>query len=135
MLLQDINLLILDEPTNYMDINSLEVVENAFKEYDRTLLFVSHDRRFVESVAEQIMTIENHKINMFNGNYKEYIESKNKCLNNEKEEIKKQILVLQNRLSEVIGRLSMPSKKDDVALLDKEYHEVIAKLKQLKTNL
>lgn len=132
MLLQDINLLILDEPTNYMDINSLEVVENALKEYDKTLLFVSHDRRFVESVADQIMTIENHKINMFNGNYKEYLDSKNKCLNNEKEEIEKQILVLQNRLSEIIGRLSMPSKKDDVATLDKEYHEVLIKLKKLK---
>lgn len=135
MLLQDINLLILDEPTNYMDINSLEVVENALKEYDKTLLFVSHDRRFVESVADQIMTIENYKINIFNGNYKEYIDSKNKCLNTEKEQIEKQILVLQNRLSEIIGRLSMPSKKDDVAVLDKEYHEVLIKLKKLKDSL
>lgn len=135
MLLQDINLLVLDEPTNYMDINSLEVVENALKKYDGTLLFVSHDRRFVEFVADQIMIIENHKINMFNGNYKEYLDSKNKCLSNEKEEIEKQILVLQNRLSEVIGRLSMPSKKDDVLALDKEYHQVLIELKRLKDSL
>ncbi len=47
MLLQDINLLILDEPTNYMDINSLEVVENVLKDYHSTLLFVSHYIRFV----------------------------------------------------------------------------------------
>ncbi|MBM7871313.1 macrolide transport system ATP-binding/permease protein [Clostridium pascui] len=135
MLLQDINLLILDEPTNYMDINSLEVIETALKEYDRTLLFVSHDRRFIESVANQIMIIENYKINMFNKNYKEYLASKNKIVDNNKSEIEKQIFVLQNRLSELIGRLSMPSKKDDVALLDKEYHEVLTKVKKLKESI
>lgn len=132
MLLQDINLLILDEPTNYMDINSLEVVEKVLRDYESTLLFVSHDRRFVDSVGDHIMTIENYKINMFKGSYKEYLASKNKCIDNEKEEIKKQIFILQNRLSEIIGRLSMPSKKDDIVSLDKEYYEVLAKLKILK---
>lgn len=132
MMLQDINLLILDEPTNYMDINSLEVVEKVLRDYESTLLFVSHDRRFVDSVGDHIMTIENYKINMFKGSYKEYLASKNKCIDNEKEEIKKQIFILQNRLSEIIGRLSMPSKKDDIVSLDKEYYEVLAKLKILK---
>jgi len=135
MLLQDINILILDEPTNYMDINSLEVVENVLKDYYSTLLFVSHDRRFVESIADNIMTIENHKIKMFKGNYKEYLDSKNKCEDNDKEEIENEIFILQNRLSEVIGRLSMPSKKDDVVALDEEYNELLARFKKLKTNL
>ncbi len=134
MLLQDINLLILDEPTNYMDINSLEVMEKVLVEYDGTLLFVSHDRRFVEAVANQIMTIEDHKIKIFKGSYKEYLDSKNNSLDKDKEEIEKQIFILQNRLSELIGRLSMPSKKDDVAALDKEYQEVLTKLKVLKNS-
>jgi macrolide transport system ATP-binding/permease protein len=135
VLLQNINLLILDEPTNYMDINSLEVVEKVLKDYQSTLLFVSHDRRFVDSVADNIMTIDNHKINMFNGTYKEYLASKNKCLDNPKGEIEKEIFILQNRLSEVIGRLSMPSKKDDVVTLDKEYYEILDKLKKLKSSI
>ncbi|WP_315117701.1 ribosomal protection-like ABC-F family protein [uncultured Clostridium sp.] len=135
MLLQDINLLILDEPTNYMDISSLEVVEKLLKEYNSTLLFVSHDRRFVGSVADHIMAIENHKIKMFKGSYNEYLASRNTYLDNDKEEIEKQIFILQNKLSELIGRLSMPSKKDDVIALDKEYHEVLAKLKKLKDSL
>jgi len=135
MLLQNINLLILDEPTNYMDINSLEVVENVLKDYYSTLLFVSHDRRFVESIADNIMTIENHKIKMFKGNYKEYLDSKNKCEDNDREEIENEIFILQNRLSGVIGRLSMPSKKDDVVALDEEYNELLGRLKTLKTNL
>lgn len=135
ILLQDINLLILDEPTNYMDINSLQVIEEGLKEYDKTLLFVSHDRKFVDSIADHIMTIENKKIHVFKGTYKEYLDSKNKCFHDESEEIEKQILILQNRLSEVLGKLSMPSKKDDVEELDKKYHKLMSEIKRLKNSL
>jgi len=135
MLLKDINLLILDEPTNYIDINSLEVVEKVLKDYKGTILFVSHDRRFIEALADTIMTIENYKINMFRGNYKEYLASKKQAKNDSKKDIKNQIFILQNRITEVIGRLSMPSKKDKVEELDKEYKELLAKLKELKSRI
>ncbi|AWI04271.1 ribosomal protection-like ABC-F family protein [Clostridium drakei] len=135
ILVQDINLLILDEPTNYMDINSLEVVEKVLKEYSRTLLFVSHDRRFINSVADNIITIENSKIKSFNGNYEKYMAQRNTKLNDNKKEIEKEILVLQNKLSEVIGRLSMPSKQDNISILDQEYYSILAKLKNLKSSI
>ena len=135
IVLQDINLLILDEPTNYMDIDALEVIEETLKDYERTLLFVSHDRKFVDSIADHIMTIENYKIKIFNGSYKEYLASKNKIFDPNKEEIEKQIIVLQNRLSEVIGRLSMPGKNDDIEELDKEYNKILEKLNKLKDKL
>lgn len=135
MLLKDINLLILDEPTNYIDINSLEVVEKVLKDYEGTILFVSHDRRFIEAVADTIMTIENHKINIFRGSYKEYLAIKRKVKKDSKQDIKNQIFILQNRITEVIGRLSMPSKKDKVEELDKEYKELLAKLKELKSRI
>ncbi|KNF08497.1 nucleotide-binding protein ExpZ [Gottschalkia purinilytica] len=132
ILLQDINLLILDEPTNYVDINSLEVIEETLKEYDRTLLFVSHDRRFVDAVANQIMIITDQRIKMFTGNYTEYLARNNKPMNQHKEEVEKQVIILKNRLSEVIGRLSMPSKKDDMEALNKEYNRILDELKRLK---
>jgi macrolide transport system ATP-binding/permease protein len=136
ILLQDFNLLILDEPTNYLDINSFEVIEEALREYDRTLLFISHDRSFIDAVADHIMTIEDHKTKMFLGNYKEYLNMLNKFLDNKnKEEIEKKIFILENRMSEIIGKLSMPSKNDDVELLDREYHEILQELKELKTKL
>lgn len=135
ILLQDINLLILDEPTNYIDINSLEVIEEALREYDRTLLFVSHDRKFVDFIADHIMIIENNKIKIFKGTYKEYLDSKSKPFDNNKDEIEKQIIVLQNRLSQIIGKLSMPSKKDNVAELDKKYYELLSEIKKLKESL
>jgi macrolide transport system ATP-binding/permease protein len=132
ILLADINILILDEPTNYLDINSLEVVEEALSEYDRTLLFVSHDRRFVDNVANKIMTIENYQIKMFIGTYTEYLAKKNKSLDQKAEEIEKRIIILKNRLSEVIGRLSMPSKDDDISALDEEYFKILRELKDLE---
>ena len=130
IILQDINLLILDEPTNYMDIDALEVIEETLKNYDRTLLIVSHDRRFVDSVADHIMTIENYKIKMFMGTYKEYLSGKNKHLNNSEEEVKKQIIILKNRLSEIIGRLSVPLKHNDLEALDREYNEILDELRE-----
>ncbi|QAA32949.1 ribosomal protection-like ABC-F family protein [Clostridium manihotivorum] len=132
ILLSDFNMLILDEPTNYMDIDSLEVIEEALRGYNGTLLFVSHDRRFIEEVADKIMTMEDNKINLFNGGYKEYIDKKSKSNTMKEVEKEKQLMLLQNRLSEVLGRLSMPSKKDNVEELDKEYYELLGKIKELK---
>lgn len=137
ILVDDFNLLILDEPTNYLDIKSLEIIEEALRNYNRTLLFVSHDRSFISSVADHIMIIENKKIKMFQGNYTEYLNRKslteNQAKNEDKEDIENQILILQHRLSEIIGRLSMPSRRDNLEELDHEYHEIIDQLKKLKS--
>lgn len=135
ILLQDINLLILDEPTNYMDINSLKVIEEALQNYDKTLLFVSHDRSFIRSVANQIMTIEHYGIHMFDGTYEEHLISKQQSPNHETEELKKQIFILQHRLNDVVGRLSTPSKKDNIEALDQEYYQILSNLKRLKARL
>ena len=130
ILLQDINLLILDEPTNYLDINSLEVMEDTLKDYDRTLLFVSHDRSLISKVATQIMTVENYKIKCFNGTYAEFHEKQNKQKQNG--DISMEIILLENRLSQILGRLSMQLKKEELEALDKEYLEISDKLKELR---
>lgn len=62
ILLDDFNMLILDEPTNYLDISSLEVIEEAIADFDRTVLFVSHDRQFVDTIATVRLTIQQHQI-------------------------------------------------------------------------
>ncbi|MBA2132722.1 ABC-F type ribosomal protection protein [Hydrogenispora sp. UU3] len=135
IILKDLNLLILDEPTNYLDLNSLEVVEEVLREYDQTLLLVSHDRRLISAVADQIMTIENGKIKTFHGTYEEFLAREKVALKQEGEEVKKQIAVLENRLSAIIGRLAMPAKNDDLGALDQEYHAVLAELKKLKARM
>ncbi|MDF2882914.1 MAG: transporter [Clostridiaceae bacterium] len=130
--LKDINLLILDEPTNYLDINSMEALEEALKEYSRTILFVSHDRRFVSTIADNIISIENKSLVSFHGNYEEFIERKSIKADVYKQEKKKRIFVLENRISELIGRLSMPGKKDDLEKLDIEYTETLSELRELR---
>ncbi len=74
------NTLILDEPTNHLDLLARESLERALREFDGTMLFVSHDRRFIEAVAKKIIVIENGKLSMFDGGYAEYLESKKNAL-------------------------------------------------------
>lgn len=133
IMVSDFNMLILDEPTNYLDIYSLEAVEEALKEYSNTILFVSHDRKFVKNLADHILEIENKKINFSQGSLEEYLERKQQAEKPQKEEIDEaELMILQNRMAEILGRLSMPSKKDDVAALDLEYKEILARLKRFK---
>ncbi len=68
----DINFLILDEPTNHLDIASREWMEDALSDYEQTLLFVSHDRYFIEKFATRIWALHDGEITDFRGGYREY---------------------------------------------------------------
>ena len=69
---EKINLLILDEPTNHLDIASREWVEAAIEEFEGVLLFVSHDRYFIEKFAERIWLLEDGTIRDFRCDYRKY---------------------------------------------------------------
>ena len=69
------NLLILDEPTNHMDIIGKESLENLLKEYSGTLILVSHDRYFVNKIADSLLIFEKGNVKYFNGTYEEYMQS------------------------------------------------------------
>ena len=81
---KNVNLLILDEPTNHIDINTKEILENALKEYKGTILFISHDRYFINEIAKKILYIDNHKITEYIGNYDDYLETKCRVLTKSK---------------------------------------------------
>lgn len=66
----------LDEPTNHLDIDSKEVLENALIDFDGTLLFVSHDRYFINRVATQIIRLLISNIRLYLGDYDYYLEKK-----------------------------------------------------------
>lgn len=66
---QDLNLLILDEPTNHLDIDSREVLEEAIQGFPGTVLMVSHDRYFLNQIADQIFWLEEQRLTRYNGNY------------------------------------------------------------------
>ena len=71
------NVLFLDEPTNHLDLPAREALEEALKRFDGTILFVSHDRRFIEAVAGKIALIENRELTLFSGSYAEFLERRN----------------------------------------------------------
>jgi ATP-binding cassette subfamily F protein 3 len=68
----DANFLVLDEPTNHLDLWARDALENAIKKFDGTVLFVSHDRYFVNRVADHVLAIEPDQIRLVEGNYDEY---------------------------------------------------------------
>ncbi len=75
-----VNLLVMDEPTNHIDITTQEVLEEALKEYPGTILFISHDRYFINEIAQKILYIEDKEIIKYLGNYDDYRDTKEKQL-------------------------------------------------------
>ncbi len=74
LMMQDINVLIMDEPTNHMDMEAIEALNNALKDYQGTLIFVSHDREFVSSLATRIIDIKDKQVIDFQGTFDEYMD-------------------------------------------------------------
>lgn len=77
MMLSKANLLILDEPTNHLDISGKEALETALLNYDGTVIFVSHDRYFINKLATKILYIGGDKTNFYQLNYQEYLDKIN----------------------------------------------------------
>ena len=74
LIMQKANILLLDEPTNHMDMESIESLNLALEHFEGTLLFISHDRQFVSSIASRIIEITDKGIIDFSGNYEEYLQ-------------------------------------------------------------
>ncbi|WP_147803860.1 Vga family ABC-F type ribosomal protection protein [Alkalicoccus halolimnae] len=124
LFVSDINMLILDEPTNFLDTEALEALEKLLKDYEGSIIFVSHDRQFIENIADHILEIRRGKIKFFEGNYKDYKQSETKEKRHTKQD---DYLVLETKISEVLSRLSVePSEA-----LEKEFHKLLKEKREL----
>ncbi|MGH7452068.1 MAG: ATP-binding cassette domain-containing protein, partial [bacterium] len=72
MLSRPANLLVMDEPTNHLDILSRQVLEDALADYDGTLIFISHDRAFINAIANRVVEVREGRLRNFPGNYDDY---------------------------------------------------------------
>ncbi|PIC87097.1 ABC transporter [Sporosarcina sp. P20a] len=123
--LSDVNMLVLDEPTNYLDLESLEALETLLKQYKGIIIFVSHDRKFIENVSTRIIDIQNKELIVFDGIYEQY-----KSRNPIKEYNLRQneLLLLETKISEIISRLSVNPTKE----LEKEFQRLLSKKRELQ---
>jgi ATPase subunit of ABC transporter with duplicated ATPase domains len=128
---EDINLLVLDEPTNHLDIDSREWIENALENYEEALLFVSHDRYFINRFATRIWELKNGRIYDFEGDFEAY--NKNRIAAERERQ-------RQSRTQRGMGgpakRASRPANPGKVlAELEKEIFELDEKIKALDAQI
>ncbi len=80
LMMLDTNVLIMDEPTNHLDMEAIEALNNALASFDGTLIFVSHDREFVSTLATRVVEIKDQQVVDFQGTYDEYLASREDAL-------------------------------------------------------
>lgn len=108
LMLQRDNVLILDEPTNHLDIDSKEMLEQALKDFEGTILFVSHDRYFINQLANKVFDLNNDGGQMYLGDYQYYIEKTEEAaaleaFKNERNDLSKEDTSKQNEANENIN--------------------------------
>ncbi|WP_186579236.1 ribosomal protection-like ABC-F family protein [Aquibacillus kalidii] len=133
LLVGDYNLLVLDEPTNHLDLDALKAVEGLIRDYQGTVLFVSHDRKFVQATATNLWILENKILDSFDGTVSEYEESLK--VKKAPTDIGERILKLETKLTELLSRLSLSNPKDNKEELEAEYQRILKALQGLRKKL
>jgi ATPase subunit of ABC transporter with duplicated ATPase domains len=129
-ILEKADLLILDEPTNHLDVYTREVFEEALLQFDGAILFVSHDRYFIEKIATRIVKLESGRLIEYPGDYSYYVEKlqNNKALDDSAENRMR----LETQLSYVNGRLADPRlSPEEKAELELQYFAICRDLRNL----
>lgn len=127
LLLTRANLLILDEPTNHLDLASKEILEDALLDFSGTVLFISHDRYFINKVATRIVEMRPNELIHFPGNYDHYVEQ----VNNQKETVKKETNYFDHKARQAIDR----KKQNRIRKIEREISELEETIQQLNGQL
>ena len=148
------NLIFLDEPTNHLDILNKEKLEKILKDYPETIVFISHDRYFVSQLADELLVLDNNKVDYYRHGYSEYIEKKKNTEevqttkkenqskkntvnvdNNSIKKIEKEMNTISNRIKEINEELyneSNYTEYEKINNLNKELEELNNKLNELE---
>lgn len=129
------NVLLLDEPTNHLDLPARESLETALREYEGTLLFVSHDRYFINALAEKIYEISNGKVKEFDGTFDEYQQAKEREAEQSEERQKDVRVAAAQETAEVKNprqrRAEEARRRERISRLERKIAEVEAREAEL----
>ena len=132
---KEANLLLLDEPTNHLDIVGKESLENILKEYKGSLIFVSHDRYFVNKIADSILAFEPQGVVYFKGTYKEYSEYKESRINKNDHQEKIGIDKKKNTDNEYFRNKEKAKIKNKINKLEQEIEQKENEIKEIKESM
>lgn len=136
---KEANFLILDEPTNHLDIYSIEILEKALEDYEGTILLVSHNRHFLDTICNTIYVLDENGLTKFKGNYEDYKEQINKKEATKKDTSKKEEYILQKEKSKKISKLKreIESIENELEKIDLDKKECNSKMfeKDVANNL
>jgi ABC transporter related protein len=124
IMLSTANLIILDEPTNHLDITSKEILENAIREFKGTVIYVSHDRYFINQTATRILYLKDNKFYNYIGNYDYYLEKKSDVESSFIYATEEDDTVKSDDNSESDTKLNWKSAKEDRAKLKKRQNAI-----------
>lgn len=124
IMLSTANLIILDEPTNHLDITSKEILENAIREFEGTVIYVSHDRYFINQTATRILYLKDNKFYNYIGNYDYYLEKKSDVESSFIYATEEDDTVKSDDNSESDTKLNWKSAKEDRAKLKKRQNAI-----------
>ena len=125
------NLLLLDEPTNHMDIVGKESLENILKSYEGTLIVVSHDRYFINKIADALLIFEDNGIRYFDGTYSEYLE-KRECI---KEEVKAKEKVEKKETSSYFENKEKNRIRNKIKRLENDIENLEEEIKNIQSEM
>ncbi len=146
-MMQQANVLILDEPTNHLDLDAKEVLESALIDYPGTILFVSHDRYFIDRIASRIIEIEAGKTTTYLGDYSYFIEKKRETAEREALQNESSSVTKDKTLSELDSTDKRTFQQDKeakrierqkerrITSLETEMEQIEAKINQLEEQL
>lgn len=137
LLYDEINLLILDEPTNHLDIDSMEVLEEALEDFKGTILFISHDRYFINQVCNRVVAIEDNSFVNYPGNYDSYKQKKAElCLSIPPSQIIKKNSILKKTVTvkKEKGQIDFAKLETIIKSLEDELKEINEIIESLGAN-